>query len=96
MIVEISVVSIGVSESQSEYVSEVVRLLKERGIKFSVNPMGTVFEIKNFRELADLMDEAVNRLESKGVPRVYIVIKADWRKKRKGMEEKVRSVLEKI
>ncbi len=96
MIVEISVISIGVGESQSEYVSEVVRLLKERGIKFAVNPMGTVLEVNNFKELADLLDEAVKRLESKGVPRVYIAVKADWRKRGKSMEEKVKSVLEKI
>jgi uncharacterized protein (TIGR00106 family) len=96
MIVEISVISLGVGESQSEYVSEVVRLLKERGIKFSVNPMGTVLEVENFKELADLLDEAVKRLEHKGVPRVYIAVKVDWRKEHKSMEEKVRSVLEKI
>ncbi|WP_457549925.1 MTH1187 family thiamine-binding protein [Archaeoglobus sp.] len=96
MIVEVSVISLGVGESQSEYVSEFVRLLKEKGVKFSINPMGTVLEVENFKELADLLDEAVKRLENKGVPRVYIVVKADWRKAHRSMEEKVVSVLEKL
>ncbi len=95
MIVEISVISF-TSESQSEYVAEVLKILKEKGIKFELNPMGTVIEIENFYILSEILEEVVERLEKKGVPRIYFNIKIDWRKKKGSMEEKVKSVLEKI
>lgn len=95
MIVEISVISF-TSESQSEYVAEVLKILKEKGIKFELNPMGTVIEIEKFYILSEILEEVVERLEKKGVPRIYFNIKIDWRKKKGSMEEKVKSVLEKI
>ncbi len=95
MIVEISVISF-TSESQSEYVAEVLKILKEKGIKFELNPMGTVIEIEKFYILSEILEDVVERLEKKGVPRIYFNIKIDWRKKKGSMEEKVKSVLEKI
>lgn len=96
MIAEISVISIGVGESQSRYVAEVLKVLKEKNVKFEVNPMGTVLEVESFKELGELLDKALDRLKEMGVPRIYVVVKADWRKEERGMEYKVKSVLEKL
>ncbi len=96
MIVEISVISMGVGESQSRYVAEVLKVLKEKNVKFEVNPMGTVLEVKSFKELGEILDTVLNRLKEIGVPRIYVAVKADWRREEKGMEYKVKSVLEKL
>ena len=95
MIVEISVIAFA-SESQSKFVAEVLKVLKEKNLKFELNPMGTVIEIEDFSILSDILKEIVDRLEKMGVPRIYINVKIDWRKKRRSMEEKVKSVLEKV
>ncbi len=96
MIVEISVVPIGVGESLSSYVSEVIRVIRDRGVKYDLNPMGTVIEVETFSELGEIVDEVKERLRKMGVPRIYIVIKADWREKKTSMEYKVRAVKEKL
>ncbi len=96
MIAELSVVPIGVGESLSSYVSEVLKLLDEKGVKYELNPMGTVVEVDSFAELGKLLDEVKERLENLGVPRIYITLKVDWRKKKTSMEYKVKSVKEKL
>ncbi len=96
MIVEISVVPIGVGESLSSYVSEVIKAIRDKKIKYQLNPMGTVIEVESFSELGELLDEVNERMKSMGVPRVYVVIKADWRRKETSMEHKVKSVEEKL
>ncbi len=44
MIVDISVVPIGVSESLSQYISEIIKFLREKGIKHQLTAMGTIME----------------------------------------------------
>ncbi|RLI88536.1 MAG: thiamine-binding protein [Archaeoglobales archaeon] len=96
MIIEISIVPIGVGESLSGYVSQAVKIIEEKGLDYRLNPMGTVIELKSFSELGELLDEIIRRLEEEGVPRVYVVVKADWRKKATGMDYKVKVVEEKL
>jgi len=96
MIVEISVVPIGVGESLSLYVSEAVKVIQERGLRYSLNSMGTVVEIECFSELGELLDEIRKKLEGLHVPRIYFVTKADWREKQTSMEYKIEAVEEKL
>ncbi len=96
MIVEISVVPIGVGESLSDYISEAIKVLKEKNVKHELNPMGTVVEVNSFLELGEILDEIRERLEKTGVPRIYFTVKVDWRKKATNMEYKVKSVQEKL
>ena len=96
MIVELSVVPIGVGESLSRYVSEVIKVIRENGVKYQLNPMGTVIEVGSFSELGELLDRINEKMQEMGVPRVYVVVKADWRKKKTSMEHKVRAVEEKL
>ncbi len=96
MIVEISVVPIGVGESLSNYISEAIKVIKEKNVKYELNPMGTVIEVNSFLELGEILDEMRERLEKTGVPRIYFTVKVDWRKKATDMEYKVKSVQEKL
>ncbi len=96
MIVEISVVPIGVGESLSSYITEAVKVLREKGIKYDITPMGTVIEIETFPELGELLEDIRKKLESMGVSRIYFSVKVDWRKKATDMEYKVKSVKSKL
>lgn len=94
MIVEISAVPVGVGQSLSRYVAEVIRILEKRNLKFQLNPMGTVIEIESFSDLGDLLNEIDSKLYELGSSRNYYVIKIDSAKKK--MEEKLSSVIEKL
>lgn len=58
--------------------------------------MGTILELSSFSELCEILEEINKRLFSLGSPRNYFVLKIDVRKKGGKIEDKVRSVLEKI
>ncbi len=57
MIVEISAVPIGVGESLSSYVAKVIEVLKEEGVNYNLGPMGTSFEVENFKRLAEILEK---------------------------------------
>lgn len=96
MIVEISAVPIGVGESLSGYVAKVIEVLKEEGVNYSLGPMGTSFEVENFKRLAEILEKVDRALFEAGSPRNYYVVKIDNRAKGGKMEEKVRSVEQKL
>jgi len=45
MIVEISIVPIGVGESLSSYVAEALKVIKEWCKSYKLTPMGTIFKV---------------------------------------------------
>ncbi len=96
MIVELSAVPIGVGESLSKYVAKVLEVIKEYGVKHELHPMGTVMELESFDQLSKLLQEIDRVLFEEGSPRNYFVIKIDHRAKGGRMEDKVRSVVEKL
>jgi uncharacterized protein (TIGR00106 family) len=96
MIVEISIVPIGIGESLSGYIKDVVKAIEKWGLKYQLTPMGTIVEIDSFEELGKMLDEINTLLVNKGIPRIYTVIKADYRVKGTSMENKVRAVVEKL
>ena len=96
MIVEISAVPIGVGTSLSKYIAKVIEVLEKRGLKFELNPMGTVVEVNSFSELCGLLEEIDRTLLDLGSERNYYVIKVDKKKSGGSMEQKVRSVMEKL
>lgn len=83
-------------ESVSEYVSRIIKNLKESGLAYRLTPMGTIVEFETLEEALDLLNRSYRQLE-KDCNRVYSTIKLDIRKGQSGrMEKKVRSVEEKI
>jgi len=90
---EISIVPIGTGDtSVSEFIADIYKELKKRGVQFSLNDMGTVV----VGEVADLLTLAAELHElpfAKGAERVYTVIKIDDRRDKKvQLGEKTRSV----
>jgi uncharacterized protein (TIGR00106 family) len=95
MIVEFSVVPIGVGTSLSSYVAECVRIVKESGLSYQLTPMGTVVEGGGDEVIPVIMKCHQRVLELS--ERVVTSIKIDDRKNRTaGMGQKVRSVEEKL
>ncbi len=95
---EISVIPLGTGKtSVSPYVADIFKYLhKQRGIRFELNGMGTIVTGKTERLLK--LAAALHKLPfSKGVKRVYTVIKLDERKdKDPSPVDKVDSVLKKL
>lgn len=96
MIAEISVVPIGVGESLSKYVAEALRVISEKGLKYELSSMGTSIEINSFEELGKILQEINDRIMKMGVGRVYFVVKIDSRAKKGSIEQKKKSVEEKL
>ena len=94
MIVEISAVPIGVGESLSMYIAEVLKIIKQKGLRYQLTSMGTIIELNDFDELCNLLKEFDKKLTELGSKRNYNVIKID--SKKTTMENKVKSVLDKI
>ena len=96
-IMEICLIPIGTKEtSVSKYVASVSKVLEEAGVKHELNPMGTVIEAdpdKCFEIARKMQEEVFDR----GSDRVYTVIKMDDRRdKESHMEQKIKSVKDKL
>lgn len=97
IIVEFSVIPIGVGTSLSRYISEAVKVLEARKIKYQLTAMGTVFEVESLSEALKVVLEAHEAVVKAGALRVITNIKIDDRRdKEVSMEDKVKSVMEKL
>ncbi|WP_296114621.1 MTH1187 family thiamine-binding protein [uncultured Anaerococcus sp.] len=96
-VVEVCLIPIGTKEtSVSKYVAEAEKILMDEGLKYKLNPMGTVIEADADKALGAIrkMQESVF---DKGADRVYTVIKMDDRRDKKAtMEQKIKSVEDKL
>lgn len=96
-VVEVCLIPIGIKEtSVSKYVAEAEKILMAEGVKYKLNPMGTVIEAD-----ADKALEVIRKMQEsvfdKGADRVYSVIKMDDRRDKKAsMEQKIKSVEDKL
>lgn len=97
-IVAVSVVPIGTgSTSVSDYVAKAERILRDDGrVKFQLGPMFTVIE-GSLTDCLDVVRRMHESLFESGAARVSTMVKIDDRRDKKAkMEDKVRSVLEKL
>jgi uncharacterized protein (TIGR00106 family) len=94
LIVEIAVDPIGTSSpSVGDYIRRVVEVIKRRGLKHWVGPMGTSIEISSFKELGELLQDIHDELNRLGVMRIVTSVRIDDRRdKGIDMEYKVRRV----
>lgn len=96
-VVEVCLIPIGTKEtSVSKYVAEAEKILMAEEVKYKLNPMGTVIEAD-----ADKALEVIRKMQEsvfdKGADRVYSVIKMDDRRdKKSSMEQKIKSVEDKL
>ena len=63
------------------------------GLRYEINPMGTVLESRTIRTIHDATDKMMETVHNLGISRVEVVLKIDSRRDRDvGMEEKLDSV----
>ena len=93
MIAEFSITPIGAGVSVGTHVAKAVRVVHESGLKYQVNPMGTVVEGR-WDEVLGVIKRCNDEL-LKECERLSISIKIDSRRgPAPPMEEKVRRVVE--
>ena len=86
-----------VGESKSEYVSEVVKFVKQSGYPYQLTPMATIVELKSMDEALGLIKDCYEVLEAKDCNRIYSVLKFDIRKNKSNrLVEKIKSVEKKL
>lgn len=95
---ELTIIPIGTTNtSLSSYVAVAITALDETGIKYQLSGMGTLLEAETPDELFDAIKIAHEAVLSAGVDRVVTSVKIDDRRDReKTMDDKVRSVEEKL
>jgi len=97
VIVEFSIIPVGVGTSVSRYVSEAIKVLEAKGVKYQVTAMGTIFEVESLSEALNIVLEAHEAVIKAGALRIITNIKVDDRRdKKSSMEDKVKSVMEKL
>lgn len=79
VLTELAIFPLDKGNSLSEYVSKAVKLIKQSGVEYKLNPMGTVFETENLRDAHDLIEQAYALLEP-DCERVYLTVKIDIKK----------------
>lgn len=96
-VVEVCLIPIGTKEtSVSKYVAEAEKILIAEGVKYKLNPMGTVIEADADRAL-EVIRKMQESVFANGADRVYSVIKMDDRRDKKAsMEQKIKSVEDKL
>jgi uncharacterized protein (TIGR00106 family) len=96
-LVSLSIFPTDKGESVSQYVSKVVKLIKESGLPYRLTPMATIVEAEDIREVFQLMEKAYEILQAEGCNRIYTVMTVDYRKgKSNRIEQKVKSIESKI
>ncbi len=83
-------------ESVSNYVSKIIKMIKESGLNYKLTPMGTIVEAESIEEITEIINKSYKVLET-DCNRVYSSIKLDIRKgENNRLESKVKSVEQKI
>ncbi|CAD5243486.1 MTH1187 family thiamine-binding protein [Thermococcus camini] len=96
VIVEFVIVPLG-QKSLSRYVAEVVKLLERKGVKYQLTPMATIIEVPTVRDAFEILEQAHELMFELGAERVSTTVRIDDRRDvERKMEDKVKSVMEKV
>ena len=83
-------------DSVSEYVSEIIKMIKNSGFDYKLTAMGTIIETETLEEALDIVNRSYQVLEPHS-KRVYSSIKLDIRKEKSNrLEAKIKSIESKI
>ena len=69
-------------ESVSAYVSPLIAMIRDSGVRYRLTPMGTIIETDTLDQALTLVRQAYERLEQAGCNRVFATLKLDIRKGR--------------
>jgi len=95
---ELTLIPIGTSStSLSRYIASGVNVLDKMGIKYEINGVGTLIETDSAEKLFDAVKAVHEAVFNEGAQRVATHLKIDDRRDvQKTMEEKVKSVKQKL
>jgi len=97
VLLEFSMFPTDKGESVSEYVSQVIKMIRDSGMSYQLTPMGTIIETENLVQALGLVEVAYETLEQAGCNRIYSSLKLDIRKGKSGrLQGKLKSVQDKI
>lgn len=83
-------------DSVSQYVSEIIKMIKNSGVNYKLTAMGTIVETETLDAALAIINQSYQILEPHST-RVYSSIKLDIRKgKSNRLEEKIKSIESKI
>ncbi len=91
VLIDFSIFPVGKGESVSSYVAQAVEIIRASGLVHKLGPMGTTIE-GDWNEVMEVVTRCFEALK-KDCDRVYLTIKADYRKGSPGrIENKVKAV----
>ncbi|MBS3808601.1 MAG: MTH1187 family thiamine-binding protein [Desulfobacterales bacterium] len=91
VIVELSIFPMDKGVSVSPYVARAIKIIKDSGLSYELNPMGTCIE-GEWTAVYAVVDQCFKDLQN-DCDRIYLTMKADYRKNRsKGLNSKMASV----
>ena len=97
VLLEFSMFPTDKGESVSEYVSQVIKMIRDSGMSYQLTPMGTIVETENLVQALGLVEVAYETLDQAGCNRIYSSLKLDIRKGKSGrLQGKLKSVQDKI
>jgi uncharacterized protein (TIGR00106 family) len=96
VLLEFSMFPTDKSGSVSEYVSQVINMIRESGVDYKLTAMGTIVETETLEEALEVIQKSYQVLEPHS-QRIYSSLKMDIRKGKAGrLEGKIQSVENKI
>ena len=96
VIIDFSVVPIGVGVSISKYVAECQKLIEKAGLKYHLHGYGTNVE-GEWNEVFSVIKECHEKIHNMGAPRISTVIKLGTRiDKEQSINDKIESVERKL
>lgn len=97
VIVEFSIVPLGVGISVSKFLAPAIKELERQEVKYEVTPMCTIFEAENVEEAFNVIKAAHEAVFGENVKRVVTTVKIDDRRDvTRGMKEKVESMKKEV
>lgn len=85
------------SESKSEYVSQVIKVIRECGYPYQLTPMATIIETDELSQALNVIQKCYDVLDSSDCNRVYSAITFDIRKGHDNrLKGKIKSIEDKI
>lgn len=91
MLVEVSIIPIGIGSSIGDKLAEVLNIIDESGLPYKVNPMGTVIE-GEWEEIMRLIKKCHKAVMKTGERAITTITIDDRKGKPNRIEEKVKSI----
>ena len=94
-LINFSIFPMDKGDSVSVYVARALKIVRDSGLAYKLNPMGTTIE-GEWDEVMDVVSRCFEKIK-KDCDRVYMTVNADYRKGKSGrIESKVKSVEAKL